>query len=219
MTGEQRRSTAANSLVGASRLARALGAADELPLDPDLADADIRTGRHASSRSEPGHRALPSLLAAVFAGGFAGTLCRYLVERTWPTPPGRFPLATFLINTSGAFLLGLVLTVLIERAPHRSRWLAPRPLVGASMRAFVGAGLLGGWTTYSTLAVEAVALGRHGSFSAAAGYLALSLVCGTSAAAGGIAIGRSRALDDGPAERAASLARARAEDSTQGGEL
>lgn len=123
-------------------------------------------------------------LASVFAGGALGTLCRYGFERAWPTAPGHFPTATFVINTSGALVLGLVLVVLIERLPH----LAPR------LRPLLGTGFLGGWTTYSTLVVEADTLAKGGRPAMAAGYVAVTLVCGLSAAALGIALGRSRTV-------------------------
>lgn len=171
-----------------SRLARALGADDDLPIDPDLEDAAELRARHRPPRS-----AVAVALGAVFAGGFLGTVARDGVEAAWPTHAAHFPTATFVINTSGAFLLGLMLTALLERAPHRSRWLATHPLASAHIRAFVGAGLLGGWTTYSTMVVEAVTLGHEGRLSAGAGYLALSLVCGLSASVAGIALGRFRA--------------------------
>jgi len=183
-----------------SRVAHALGADDDLPLDPDL---DVETGGEAAPAPRgvrrPSSRgrgpAVAATLGAVFCGGFLGTVGRDLVERAWPTQTGHFPTATFVINTSGAFLLGLLLTVLIERVPLRSGWLGPRPAVAARIRAFMGAGMLGGWTTYSTLAVEAVALARGGKLALAAGYLAISLVCGISGTAAGIGLGRSRALD------------------------
>lgn len=170
-----------------SRVARALGADDDLPIDPDLEDAAELRARHRPTRSTAA-----VALAAVFAGAFLGTVARYGVETAWPTHGGHFPTATFVINTSGAFVLGLVLTALLERAPYRSRWLGTHPHASAHVRAFVGGGLLGGWTTYSTMVVEAVTLGHDGRLSAGAGYLALSLVCGVSASVAGIGLGRVR---------------------------
>ena len=137
-------------LVG--RLARALGAGDALPIDPDLAPDDAGSPSPAHLAHAPhGRRARPGVLVAIAAGGFAGTLARYEVELAWPAGPGQFPAATFAINTSGAFLLGLFLAAAVERR---------RP--GPHLRPFVATGLLGGWTTYSTLAVEAVTLSKGG---------------------------------------------------------
>jgi CrcB protein len=119
------------------------------------------------------------VLAAIAAGGFVGTLARYEVGLAWPTASGHFPAATFTINTSGAFVLGLFLAAAVERRR-----------TGPHLRPLVATGLLGGWTTYSTLAVEAVALSRGGHSPTAVAYLALSLVAGLAAAAAGIALGR-----------------------------
>jgi|GEM_PF-52972 len=165
------------------RLRQLLGADDPLPIDPDLApEGTPSLPTPTGGRGRPG-RPRATVLAVVLVGGFLGTLGRYEVETAWPTPAGHFPAATFVINTTGAFALGLLLTVIVERLPaHRYRHLRP----------FAATGLLGGWTTYSTLVVEASVLGKAGDVSLAAGYLAVSLVCGVSAVALGIALGRSR---------------------------
>lgn len=159
------------------------GAADDLPIDPDLAPDDPAepSPTHHPGRAGAGRLRIPTL-AAVLVGGALGTVGRYGVERAWPTGSGHFPVATFLVNTSGAFALGVVLTVLLERLPARSRTLRP----------FLATGLLGGWTTYSSLVVESDGLVRGGHISGAAGYLALTLVCGVTATAVGIAVGRAR---------------------------
>ena len=166
------------------RLARLTGADDPLPIDPDLAPDDAAAPSTTHRAAGPhGHRARPAVLAVILLGGFLGTLARYEVERAWPTPAGHFPTATFVINTSGSFLLGFVLTVVLERlGPSRYRHLRP----------FAATGLLGGWTTYSTLVVEAVTLGKAGDVALAGGYLAATLVCGVTAVALGIALGRVR---------------------------
>lgn len=176
-------------------LAHALGADDDLPVDPDLSpDADRlpshhhRPGALAARGARPrrgGRRGDPWTLAVIFAGGFLGTLARYVVEDAWPSPAGHFPTATFTINTSGAFVLGLLLTVLLERLRARHRLVRP----------FAVTGVLGGWTTYSTMVAEAVTIGHTGDVTLAAGYLAVTLVCGITGVALGIALGRSRRLD------------------------
>ncbi len=166
------------------RLARLAGADDPLPIDPDLAPDDTAapSTTHRATRTHT-HRAQPAVLAVILLGGFFGTLARYEVEKAWPTPAGHFPTATFVINTSGSFLLGFVLTVVLERlGPSRYRHLRP----------FAATGLLGGWTTYSTLVVEAVTLGKAGDVALAGGYLAATIVSGVTAVALGIALGRAR---------------------------
>jgi len=143
------------------------------------------------------------MLAVVLIGGFLGTLARYEVEVAWPPAPGKFPTATFVINTSGSFALGLLLTVILERLPPgRYRYLRP----------FAATGVLGGWTTYSTLVIEATTLGKGGDLSLAAGYLAVTLVCGVSAVALGIAVGRVRSARPPSVARTADAAVADAEE-------
>jgi fluoride exporter len=87
-------------------------------------------------------RDLP-VLAAVAAGGVLGALARYGVSSAWPHEPGGFPWATFGINVSGCLAIGVLLVVITElRSTHR----VTRP--------FLGTGVLGGYTTFSTYAVE-----------------------------------------------------------------
>ena len=95
------------------------------------------------------------------------------------TPLGGFPWATFAINTSGAFLLGLLLAVLLERR-RSSRYLRPLSCVG----------FLGAWTTMSTLAIEADVLARDGHAGIAIAYLFATRFGGLAATALGITIGR-----------------------------
>ena len=75
---------------------------------------------------------------AVAAGGALGAAARYGVTRAWPTPQHGFPWATLAMNVVGCLAIGLLLGV--ERGPL--------------LRAFLGTGVLGGFTTFSTYAVE-----------------------------------------------------------------
>jgi len=139
--------------------------ASGLPLDPDLpADA---TGR------------APSVVAVVGAGGFIGALGRYELGLAWPTPAGHVPWSTFTINTSGAFLLGLVLTMLVRRGRHNHLF-----------RPFFCVGVLGAWTTMSTFAVEADLLVRAHRVGTASIYTAATVVIGIAVAAVGVVVGR-----------------------------
>jgi CrcB protein len=121
----------------------------------------------------------PATVAAVAAGGFIGALGRYEVGLAWPAGPGGFPSATFTINTSGAFLLGLLLTCLLERFPT-NRYLRP----------FVCVGVLGAWTTMSTLAAETDLLVRGGHLAMAICYVAATLIAGIGATVAGIGVAR-----------------------------
>lgn len=131
------------------------------------------------------HRRIP-LIGLVFLGGAAGTAARAAVAGAVPAAPGSWPWATFGINIVGAFLLGLLLEVLARReavvgSSHRGRFL-------------LGTGALGGFTTYSTFAVETVRLG----LPLAVGYAALTTVLGIAAAALGFRLARSRASEPVP---------------------
>lgn len=142
-----------------------------------------RQGRSATIARQPTRIVpiSPGSLALVAAGGLLGAAAREAVEQAVPTAAGAFPRATFAINLTGAFLLGLLLERLARAGPdtgwrHRARLMA-------------GSGFLGAFTTYSTFAVESDLLVRAGHDSAAAAYAVLSLLGGVVATTGGIAVG------------------------------
>ena len=122
----------------------------------------------------------PRTLALVALGGAGGTTVRYLI--TAAVPPTGFPLATFVINVVGAFTLGVLLEVLSRHASPRA----------AGLRLLLGTGLLGGFTTYSSLAVDTASLTGMGAAGTAALYSLGTLVLGVASAALGIAAARSR---------------------------
>jgi CrcB protein len=117
---------------------------------------------------------------AAALGGALGALGRWGVAEALPTGPGGWPWATLLVNLTGCLLLGLLLGLLFARR-NGSPWLRP----------FLGTGVLGGYTTYSTFAVEVVQRADAADWGTAAGYLAASVLGGIAAAAGGIAAGRA----------------------------
>jgi CrcB protein len=119
-------------------------------------------------------------VAAVMIGGAAGALARWAVELAVPSIQG-FPMATFLINLTGAFGLGLVGVLLLERLPP-TRYL--RPLLGI--------GFLGAYTTFSTMAVEGVRLLDDGRVELAVGYWVATLLVGQLAGIWGMWLGRQR---------------------------
>ncbi|CAN5688637.1 MAG: CrcB family protein [Iamia sp.] len=136
-------------------------------------------------------------LAVVAAGGAVGSVLRWGVAAAWPTPAGGWGWSTVAVNLSGAFLLGLVLALLAGAAARRGA--APRWHHLA--RLGLGTGLLGGWTTFSTLAVEvdrSLAAGRPGL---AATAVSVSLVGGLVLAAAGTAAGRRLAPAPGMRHR------------------
>lgn len=122
----------------------------------------------------------PDVLAAVACGGVLGSSARYGVGELFPTPRHGFPWSTFLINVSGALLLGTLVVLLLERFPP-NRY----------ARAFLGTGVLGAYTTFSTYMVETVLLAKDGYAARATAYLLGSLVVGLFAVWLGIAIGHA----------------------------
>jgi CrcB protein len=105
------------------------------------------------------------LAAAV--GGVLGALARWGIGVALPSSPGGWPWATLTVNLSGCLLIGVLLAVLLARFPGHP-WL--RPLLAV--------GVLGGYTTFSTLAVEVVRLTEDGAVLTALGYLAVSVLGG-----------------------------------------
>jgi CrcB protein len=111
-------------------------------------------------------------LAAIFAGGIIGALARLgLVEAVAPTP-GRWPWATFIANVAGALALGYFTTRLQERLP-----------LSAYRRPFLGTGVCGALTTFSTMQVELLQMLDRGNGGLAAGYAAASIAAGLLAVA------------------------------------
>ena len=122
-------------------------------------------------------RARPALtlVALVAAGGAVGTVSRYEVGRAFPVHAGHWPTTTFAINIAGAFLLGALLEWLDRHRPDDT-----------SLRPLLGIGVLGAFTTFSTLCAEAVLLGRGGHAPLAVAYVASSVVTGLAAVVFGL---------------------------------
>jgi CrcB protein len=110
-------------------------------------------------------------MAAISVGAMAGATARYKLSTWLPVRPGAFPWATFWTNVSGSFVLGVLLTLFVERFPP-TRYLRP----------FATTGFLGGYTTFSTFSVEADLLVKDGHAALAAVYIVASLVVGIGSA-------------------------------------
>lgn len=78
----------------------------------------------------------------VALGGAIGASARYGIGVAWPTPAGGFPWATFVINVGGCALIGILMVLIEVTTAHRL------------VRPFAGTGILGGFTTFSTYAVD-----------------------------------------------------------------
>jgi CrcB protein len=111
-------------------------------------------------------------LAAIFAGGFIGTEARAALANALPYHVGSWPWATFAVNLIGAFLLGYFATRLQERLP-----------LSAYRRPFLGTGVCGGLTTFSTMQLELVRMLDAGYVALAAAYALVSVVLGFAAVA------------------------------------
>jgi CrcB protein len=121
----------------------------------------------------------PAVLGVIAVGGAIGATARYGLGEALPVAAGRIPWTTFAINVSGAFVLGVLLTFVLERWP-------PTQYV----RPFGAIGVLGAFTTFSTFSVESDVLIKDGHVATAIAYDVMSLVIGLGAAYLGIVVGR-----------------------------
>ena len=133
--------------------------ANPLPRGAVDSDVDLRI----DGRDRRAHD--PVILGAIAAGGAIGATARYLVGLGWPAPPGGFPVSTLIVNVVGCGLIG-ILMVLVTDVLTQQRLLRP----------FLGTGVLGGFTTFSTYAVDIQHLvsGRHAGTALL--YLATTIV-------------------------------------------
>jgi CrcB protein len=154
-------------------------AQDRDVVDPDI-DVRVRAQRGELVRTHG------AVLVVIAIGGGLGAIARYGIAVALPTEPGAFPLGTFLTNVVGCFLIGVLMVLITEV------WSAHR-----LVRPFLGVGVLGGFTTFSTYANEIRGLLHPGTVALAMVYLAGTLVCAVLACIAGIwltraAIGRRR---------------------------
>jgi CrcB protein len=121
-------------------------------------------------RELAGHRL--DVLGAIAAGGVLGAEARYGVALALPHAAGGWPWSTLVANVSGCLLIGVLMVVITELVtPHRL------------IRPFLGVGVLGGYTTFSTATVDTLSLVDAGRPVAALGYtlatpLLALLACG-----------------------------------------
>ncbi|MGH8986006.1 MAG: fluoride efflux transporter CrcB [Acidimicrobiia bacterium] len=125
----------------------------------------------AAAHHRPHRRLRPAIILTVAAGGAVGATARYELGSSFEVASGSFPWVTFAVNVSGSFLLGLLLTFVLERWP-------PTQYV----RPFLAIGVLGTYTTFSTYSVEADLLFKDGHVAVGVVYVLAS------PAAGGVAV-------------------------------
>lgn len=120
-------------------------------------------------------------------GGALGVNARYwlavAIDRLVGT---RFPWATLAINVSGAFVLGVLATMMARLGTHHPA------------RLFALVGFLGGYTTFSTFALESHRLAESGATGRSLGYMIGSVAAGLLAVTLGVMLGRSLGYREGP---------------------
>jgi fluoride exporter len=159
------------------------GPSDRLPIDPDVSARLDDVRRDAASRFWPQvRRTLANrwdILLVIAAGGAVGSLARWALGEALAAQRGSFPWATFLENVSGGFALGVLMVFVVDFWP-RSRYVRP----------FLGVGVLGGFTTFSTYLLDTRRLVVADESLLAVVYLFGSLAVGLGAVWLGIATGR-----------------------------
>jgi CrcB protein len=108
---------------------------------------------------------LPTL-AVIAAGGALGALARFGLGNAFPHSPGGFPMTTLMINVVGCLLIGITIVLITEI------WRA-----GPLVRPFLGIGILGGFTTFSTYVVDIQQTVAAGEPRTALAYLLLTPLC------------------------------------------
>ena len=116
---------------------------------------------------------MPVRILLIAIGGGLGSSARYGLGRAWPDAGHTIPLTTLGINLLGSFLLGVLVVAVTET------WSAPQ-----LMRPFLGTGVLGGFTTFSTFAVQTHELPAADALL----YLALSVIGGLVLALAGMSL-------------------------------
>ncbi|MFE9256043.1 CrcB family protein [Streptomyces sp. NPDC006879] len=144
-------------------------------IDPDV---DLHV---PAQRAETGGSARWLLLGACSAGGAIGAAARYGATLWWPSTPGDFPWSVLWVNVTGCALIG-VLMVLVSEGGRTAHHL---------VRPFLGVGVLGGFTTFSTYAVGFSALLDRGEPATALGYAAATLLGALAAVWAGAALTRA----------------------------
>src|SRR4029079_17722304 len=116
-----------------------------------------------------------AVVLAVAAGGCLGAEARWALAEALPHDAGQLPWSTLLANVVGCFLIGVLMVLVTERWPHRRL-----------ARPFLGTGILGGFTTFSTYVVDTRALAAAHRPGLAAVYLVGTLVVGLFAVVAGL---------------------------------
>jgi CrcB protein len=134
------------------------------PVDSDVTEADVPTVPERALRLLRTRR---DILLAIAAGGALGAAARWGLAYSLPHARDEFPWSTLLANVAGCFAIGVLMVIVVERRPD-SRLVRP----------FFGTGLLAGFTTFSTYAVDTRNLLATGRPALAAAYVLGTLALG-----------------------------------------
>lgn len=146
--------------------------AEQNAVDPDV---DLRQPRQR--REWTAHR---WVLPTIAIGGMLGASARHALELIWTVRPGEFPWATFVTNLSGCALIGLLMVYVVDLG-------AGHPL----LRPFVGVGILGGFTTFSTYTVQTTDIIGDGDPRLALAYMFGMVAAALVAVTLGLFLGRA----------------------------
>ncbi len=109
-----------------------------------------------------------AFLLAIAFGGAIGSVLRFIVSKYVQIKAGlEFPIGTLFVNLTSAFAIGLAFSLLVEKLD-----------ISPNLRALLITGILGGYSTYSTLFYEALYLLINGEFMKFTLYLLLSNLLG-----------------------------------------
>lgn len=108
----------------------------------------------------------PRKLAAIYAGGVVGALIRVGLAEVAATDPGQWPWATFAVNMAGALLLGYFFMLLRDHPEESLR------------HPFLGIGICGTLTTFSTMQLELYGMVDGDYLGLAAAYAAVTIAAG-----------------------------------------
>ena len=117
---------------------------------------------------------------AIAFGGALGAMARYAIALKLAGSAGRFPIATFVTNGLGCFLMGLGFVLIVERALLPEVW-----------RHVILIGMLGAFTTFSTFSIESLSLIQIGAWKMAGLYIGASVVGSLVAVAAGVGIAKT----------------------------
>jgi CrcB protein len=141
------------------------------PVDPHV---ELRQPRQR--REYAAHR---WVLPTIAVGGMLGASARHALELAWPVGTSEFPWATFVTNVAGCALIGLLMVYVVELG-------AGHPL----LRPFLGVGVLGGFTTFSTYTVQTTDLMEAREPALALLYFFGTVAIAVASVAVGVLVGR-----------------------------